>query len=650
MTAKWQLHLTALAICVGIGAASSFAADPPTATQALGLKPIQPHVEYAIPGKEEAAACTIRAEKENNVTAWVVRNRQGEVLRRFADTNGDNVVDMWCYFLNGVEVYRDVDSNYNGKADQYRWFNTAGMRWGVDKNEDGRVDSWRAISPHEVAEQVVLALKGRDAGRFELLLLTPEELNDSGFGKPRAEKLAEVLKTAPDRFSKLAAEQKVVGAESRFIDFGSARPARIPTGTGSSTKDVIVLDNAAALVETGGKHEQVFLGAVVAVGETWKLLDVPTVGSQAQPGQGDFLLGPLAQTPAAAPGGNAPNDEMQKLMAELDQLYREGERLPAEKQAANIDQRAEKLERLAKMAPEGDREQWYRQLAGLFSVGMQTGSYPKGGERLELLQKKLEDAEASEEIIAAVAFQRLWADYVIAQQKTDGDAGKVLEKWLADLEKFVNDYPKSSDAAEALLQLGMYQEFAGKNEEATKWYRQLIQNFPKAEQAPKANGALRRLSSIGKPVPLRGTDLRGETVDLQAAPYRGRVVLIHYWATWCVPCKADMAYLKDVFAKRGGNDFQIIGVCLDADAAEARRYISENRFAWRHIHEPGGLDGRLANEMGVMTLPLTVLVDQKGNVVSHNIHVGPELETELAKLIRPTTGTATSPRDNTPRR
>lgn len=141
---------------------SASAADAPSPAQALALTPIQPNVEYVVPTKEEAAQCTIRPEKENNITSWVVRNHDGEILRRFSDTNGDNVVDQWCYFQNGLEVYRDIDSNFNGKADQYRWFNTAGTRWGIDKNEDGKIDSWKVISPHEVAEQVVLAIKNRD--------------------------------------------------------------------------------------------------------------------------------------------------------------------------------------------------------------------------------------------------------------------------------------------------------------------------------------------------------------------------------------------------------------------------------------------------------------------------------------------------------
>ena len=48
----------------------------------------------------------------------------------------DNNVDQWCYYLDGLEVYRDIDSNFNKNADQYRWFHTAGTRWGVDKDED----------------------------------------------------------------------------------------------------------------------------------------------------------------------------------------------------------------------------------------------------------------------------------------------------------------------------------------------------------------------------------------------------------------------------------------------------------------------------------------------------------------------------------
>src|SRR6185369_10940497 len=105
-----------------------------------------------------------------------VRDGNGQILREFVDTNGDNIVDRWGYFNDGVEVYRDIDSDYNGRADQYRWLNTAGTRWAIDKNEDGIIDSWKVISAEEATAEAVAALKNRDSARFARLLLQPTEI------------------------------------------------------------------------------------------------------------------------------------------------------------------------------------------------------------------------------------------------------------------------------------------------------------------------------------------------------------------------------------------------------------------------------------------------------------------------------------------
>jgi thiol-disulfide isomerase/thioredoxin len=642
MTSKLLMCLAAVCGVVSVNLPPEMvaAAEAPTAAQALALTPIQKLVEYSTPNKEEAAQCTNSAEKVDKVTAWVVRNRENEILRRFADTNADNVVDQWCYYLDGLEVYRDIDADYNGKADQYRWFHTGGTRWGIDKNEDGRVDAWRRISAHEVGEQVVFALKTRDPARFALLLATPAELNEAGFAKERAEQIAETISAAPAAFSKLLEEQKTVTGQSRFVDFGSARPGAIPAGTSGSTKDVVVADNASALVETDGKHEQVSLGTLVAIGGTWKLVAAPTIGADSQQ-EGGGLLTQAAESQNRGTADGAPSEEMQQLMAELEKLDRESASLPDDKQSANVEARAEKLKRLAEIAPESDRAQWQRQLADMLSVAAQSGNYPQGLEQLDELQKTLTEAGAGDEAVSHAVFQRMWAEYVTSQRAPNADPAKVQEKWLADLNMFVGKYPKSADAAEGLLQLGMYQEFVGKTDEATKWYQQLVTDFPNAEPAKKANGALRRLGSVGKPIRLNGNDLAGAKVD--SASYRRKVLLIHYWATWCEPCKADMVLLKDFYAKKGGRDFDIIGVCLDSDAAAAKQYLSQNRFAWKHLHEAGGLDGRLANELGVMTLPLMILVDPNGNVANNNIHAA-ELEAEFGRLTTPAANTANSAR------
>src|SRR5688572_12416774 len=119
----------------------------PTPQQALSYEPTQAGIDYDRPAAAEVEKCTIQPEKVGNTTSWVVRNAEGEILRRFSDSNGDNRVDIWSYFRDGIEVYRDVDSDFNKKADQYRWLNTGGTRWANDSNEDGRIDTWRQITP-----------------------------------------------------------------------------------------------------------------------------------------------------------------------------------------------------------------------------------------------------------------------------------------------------------------------------------------------------------------------------------------------------------------------------------------------------------------------------------------------------------------------
>ena len=618
----------------GVLAAATWAA--PTVEQALdAFKPMQPNVDYDRPSKQEVPKCTIRAEKEGNSTAWVIRGPDGAMLRRFADTNADNVVDTWCYYKDGLEVYRDIDANFNNKADQYRWFQTAGTRWGIDQNEDGKIDAWRVISPAEVAEELITALRTHDADRFKLLLLSPQELGQLGLGKQQTEAMQQTIRTAAGGFGKLASQQKIIAPKTQYVDFDSARPGTIPAGTGGSSKDVTICESSSALVANGKKNDQVFLGTLVQVGDTWKLVDLPVVGSSGQPLASGFMMATsaAAAVPQSADGSAAPSDEMQKLMAALDKLDRQSAGLSPEDQAKLVEQRTDLLRRLAEATPDVElREQWYRQLADEISAAVQSAGYAAGLDQLGQLQKTLTDAGVSDDLVAHVEFQQMWAGYALGQQDPKGDAAKVQEKWLADLEDFAGRHPTSPDSAEAMLQLGMYEEFVGKTEDAVGWYEKLVSGFGNGPQAVKAKGAIRRLGSVGKPIRLHGTDvLNGGTVDLAA--YRGKVVLIHYWATWCDVCKDDMAHIKELYAKDASRGFEVVGIALDDSPEPVKQFLRQNRFPWRQIHEPGGLDGRLANEMGVMTLPLMILVDQKGNVVNDNIHAT-ELDAELGRLLK----------------
>ena len=174
----------------GLGAA-------PTVEQSLKLTPTQEDVDVDSPKPSEIESCTIKAEKIGAGSGWMVRDPFGQLLRRFVDSNSDNFVDLWCYYKNGIEVYRDIDSDFNGKAEQFRWLHTAGTRWGLDNDADGKIDHWKTISAEEVSAEVIQALAQRDSKRFQALLLTDKELATLGLESTKVKELTLSCKRPP---------------------------------------------------------------------------------------------------------------------------------------------------------------------------------------------------------------------------------------------------------------------------------------------------------------------------------------------------------------------------------------------------------------------------------------------------------------------
>jgi len=181
-----------------------------------------------------------------------------------------------------------------------------------------------------------------------------------------------------------------------------------------------------------------------------------------------------------------------------------------------------------------------------------------------------------------------------------------------------------------MLQLAMNQEYAAQEEEARKWYSRIIKEFPSSPVAQRATGALTRMDCVGKVIRISGKSTTGGTID--SAQLKGKVVVIHYWATVADSAKNDVAVLKDL-QRRYGNALAVVGVNLDFDARAMNAFVAEHKITWPQIHEPGGMDSRPAVDMGILTLPTIILLDTQGKVVSNSLQVA-ELEGALKKLIR----------------
>ncbi len=602
-------------------AAVSFAdvasAASPSAAQALRLAPSQKGVDYDRPKPEDVPRCRISAKKIDGHVGWLVESPDGVLLRKFVDTDGDNVVDQWSYFKDGVEVYRETATKSGGKANEFRWLNTAGTRWGVDSEGSGKISEWKAISAEESTAEIVAAVADRDADRFARVLLTSDELSSLGLGKAKAEALAAKLAKTTTDFRALADRQKTIPADAKWLQFSGSRPGVVPSGTDESTRDLEVYENVVAIVQVGEKNVQVQIGTLVRVGKTWKTIDAPAVGNDGQPelvARGFFFQS--SPTVPAAGVVSSVDDATQgliKLMEGLD---------PSDPRRLEI------IQKLVDQAKSGDeRGLWSRQLADTLSAGVQTGKLADGEKRLEALLEKAH-GDSDQNLAAYVKIRLLTAAYAREISAPKANPTEIQAKWTKSLEQFIYDYSRTPDAAEAMLQLGIAREYGGQDDDAKKWYERIGHDFAGSPQAKKAAGAIRRLDSVGTALTLSGRGLNGQTIDL--TNYRGKAVLIQYWATWCTPAKNDMAVLKQLVGKYG-RSFAVIGVSVDAGAKELNRYLAENPMPWEQIYEEGGQDSPPANALGIITVPTMILVDGDGKVISRNIPVG-EIEAELKKI------------------
>lgn len=137
------------------------------------------------------------------------------------------------------------------------------------------------------------------------------------------------------------------------------------------------------------------------------------------------------------------------------------------------------------------------------------------------------------------------------------------------------------------------------------------------ESALSAN---KRLGLIGNPLPLVGSNLDGTPFNW--ADYRGRYVLVDFWATWCGPCLQEIPNIQENFVKYRERGFEVVGINLDDDPKALEQFFAKRQLPWTTVvsNDPSatGFDNVNAVHCGVDGIPFLVLVDPEGKVVEIN--------------------------------
>jgi cytochrome c biogenesis protein CcmG/thiol:disulfide interchange protein DsbE len=144
---------------------------------------------------------------------------------------------------------------------------------------------------------------------------------------------------------------------------------------------------------------------------------------------------------------------------------------------------------------------------------------------------------------------------------------------------------------------------------------------------PKSNATLTRGEVPGFAL----TDAAGNTVRLE--DYRGKVVLLNFWATWCPPCLAEMPWFNEFQATYGSRGFAVIGISMDEDGwASVRPFLERTKIQYPVVIGDDDLAQRFG---GVESLPYSLLIDRQGNIVSaHTGIVSKDIyEQEIVSLL-----------------
>lgn len=234
-------------------------------------------------------------------------------------------------------------------------------------------------------------------------------------------------------------------------------------------------------------------------------------------------------------------------------------------------------------------------------------------------------------------------------EKLAGGAKATEEAFAGDLKAFDEIIAKNSKAAandlgEVLLMKGaFYLQVLENPDKATDAFKEVEKNYPKTKAADvaakmiaaveKQKAALQLQAGLkpGAPFPpFDEKDMNGKPFSLAA--FKGKVVLVDFWATWCPPCVAEMPNVVAAYKKYHDKGFEIAGISLDESRSALDAFLKKNDMTWPQYFDGKGWDNVLAGKYGIRSIPATFLLDRDGKIIDRDLR-GEDLEKAVAKAV-----------------
>lgn len=217
----------------------------------------------------------------------------------------------------------------------------------------------------------------------------------------------------------------------------------------------------------------------------------------------------------------------------------------------------------------------------------------------------------------------------LSQQLYTGTDSLSRQERMVHQEQFVRDHPGSIVSANILA---IYTTTWGKETVA-----ELFENFSEENKATSFGEKIARYIRLNKDPEIGDPyedfsmeDPEGNSRKL--SDYKGKLVLLEFWASWCGPCRKENPNLVKTYHKYNPSGFEVFAVSLDQERAHWLEAIESDSLKWSHVSDLKGSDNVASLIYGVNGIPDNFLIDEQGVIVGRNLR-GDALDQKLAALV-----------------
>jgi peroxiredoxin len=226
--------------------------------------------------------------------------------------------------------------------------------------------------------------------------------------------------------------------------------------------------------------------------------------------------------------------------------------------------------------------------------------------------------------------------------KTEKDFADELKEFDTLLARYKGQ--KTDEVAQILFMKAMlYVQLLDDTEKGGALFKQVKTDFPGTRFAEGVDGIIanieqmeavkkiQRSLAIGTKFPdFQEKDINGKPMSI--AKYKGKVVLVDFWATWCGPCVMELPNVLSTYEKHHAKGFEIIGISLDQTEQKLTDFTKEKNMPWQQFFDGLAWQNKLAQKYGVNSIPATYLLDGEGKIIGKDLR-GEELEKAVAAAL-----------------